>query len=581
MIIAVSRAAPRCAAPSRCGALAREAACREPAWSWRDQDVADEAAVEAAAGGEGRGRCGRRRAARACRTGADRRRRVRRGRRHLPVDWQLPRRCPGRSRPATARDRRAARSWPGSLPWNCWVAQPALLQVLRRRHRRAGPALPDRAVAVGAQRPGDDLQARLRCGGSGATLWPSQLSAGTAVVSWIAARSCSHCAITVSRRSVCSSRTWFDSRARTMPSTPCQAISDMIAITTIATSTSTSVKPARGACAARTSGPRMVERSRICRPFVVEDAGIDAAEVRVRRRPHDQLAGVGAAELLAGEIAVADVGELARQLERRQPVVGAPLRRRHLGEAGGVVGQRAGRLHAGAERHGDDRQRDQHLDQREAAAPRDASPASRRRCSATTNGPMPSVASVSRWSSRRSRIRCSPISGSGPSTIARAPITCADVPASSQRVGSGAVAARPTKRKPLPSACSASGSQRAATPEARASARADSSRRHEPRRLVLELATPPGRAAPAWRPPRDRDDRHHDHQLDQREARRRRCARDRTAPRGRPLPPEGGAAREHPVLRQAAGDPSGLAYCQEPMSAFLPSPPATPSAPKL
>ena len=39
------------------------------------------------------------------------------------------------------------------------------------------------------------------------TLWPSQLSAGTALpVSCSDARSCSHCAITVSRRSVCSSR---------------------------------------------------------------------------------------------------------------------------------------------------------------------------------------------------------------------------------------------------------------------------------------------------------------------------------------------------------------------------------------
>ena len=77
----------------------------------------------------------------------------------------------------------------------------------------------------------------------------------------------------------------------------------------------------------------MVESSRIGRPSSSSDARIDAAEVRVRRRPHDQLAGVGAAELLAGEVAVADVGELLRELEPGELVVGAPLRRRHLGQA--------------------------------------------------------------------------------------------------------------------------------------------------------------------------------------------------------------------------------------------------------
>ena len=89
------------------------------------------------------------------------------------------------------------------------------------------------------------------------TLAPSQLSAcGTALLSWIEARSCSHCAITVFMRKVCSSRPWLASRARTMPSTPCQAMPAMMAMTIIATSTSTNVKPAmrRVICAAPSRG---------------------------------------------------------------------------------------------------------------------------------------------------------------------------------------------------------------------------------------------------------------------------------------------------------------------------------------
>ena len=136
---------------------------------------------------------------------------------------------------------------PGSSPCNCRLriqlscSAPVVVT--------DGPAQRTQAAPLGSGRNDHATT----CSPSGVrrvsrTVAPSQLSAsGTTAVSWIEARSRSHCAITVFSRSVCSSRAWLALRVRTMPSTPCQAIPAMIAITTIATSTSTSVKPHRPA----------------------------------------------------------------------------------------------------------------------------------------------------------------------------------------------------------------------------------------------------------------------------------------------------------------------------------------------
>ena len=92
-------------------------------------------------------------------------------------------------------------------------------------------------------------------------------------------------------------------------------------------------------------------------PNGVTDLSVNTPEIRVRRRPHHELAGVGAAELVAGEIAVAGIRVEMRQLERRQAVVGAPLGRCDCREPRGIGGERTGRPDAGAERDRDDGQR--------------------------------------------------------------------------------------------------------------------------------------------------------------------------------------------------------------------------------
>ena len=106
-----------------------------------------------------------------------------------------PRRCPGRSRPATRRGRSAratARSrCPGTA--GCEASCPAVRVVVTPG--RPSAARPSRCV-VRAQAPRRRPAGRLRRARVEAHVWPSQLSAGTAVVSWIDARSCSHCAIT-------------------------------------------------------------------------------------------------------------------------------------------------------------------------------------------------------------------------------------------------------------------------------------------------------------------------------------------------------------------------------------------------
>ena len=171
----------------------------------------------------------------------------RRRRRRRRSTGSSPSRCPGRSRPATGRAHWSAPSvWPGSLPWNCWVRSQlscrAVVVVTGGPAQRCHIALLLSGRSDHATTCMPPSARRVR-----RTVWPSQVRAGTAVVCCSDARSCSHCEITVSRRRVCSSRTWFESRARTMPSTPCQASSDMIAMMTTATSTSISVKPRRRA----------------------------------------------------------------------------------------------------------------------------------------------------------------------------------------------------------------------------------------------------------------------------------------------------------------------------------------------
>ena len=144
-------------------------------------------------------------------------RRRRRRRRQRDVAARLavrPGVAAGRSRPASSSRPVSARSWPVSLPWNCWVRSQLSCSLPRRRHRRAGPALPDRVLAVGAQRPGDDLQAAFGAADEAHALavagerrharWSPGSTPGPAPT----ARSRSRGA------AICSSRTWFDSRVR-------------------------------------------------------------------------------------------------------------------------------------------------------------------------------------------------------------------------------------------------------------------------------------------------------------------------------------------------------------------------------
>ena len=191
----------------------------------------------------------------------------------------------------------------------------------------------------------------------------------------------------------------------------------------------------------------------------------------------------------------------------------------------------------------DDRERDQDLDQREAAprvSPNDAA------LSLTANGPMPSVTSVSRWSSRRRTMRARRSKGSGPRTTARAD----RAPRCSRRASASAAAdrRRADEAKPLPSAA------RIAAPSApprptRAPRRvpfgSDTSR--VPR---ARTSAPPGRAETRHRR-RDRDHRDHHHQLDQCEARRAPRDRCKAAPTGPSL--GGGESQEGSPARVLAG----------------------------
>jgi hypothetical protein len=139
----------------------------------------------------------------------------------------------------------------------------------------------------------------------------------------------------------------------------------MIAMMTTATSTSISVKPRWRA--AGIASVREWSRAQQGRAAVVEDLGVDPPEVGVRRGPHDQLAVEGAAELLAGEQAVADVRIAAASfrpvswLSAHHWAAVMSARRAVL-----LVSEPAALI--GAERDRDDRERDQHLDQGEAAA---------------------------------------------------------------------------------------------------------------------------------------------------------------------------------------------------------------------
>ena len=202
-------------------------------------------------------------------------------------------------------------------------------------------------------------------------------------------------------------------------------------------------------------------------------------------------------------------------------VVGAPLRVDDVAQALRVVGQRAGGLEAGAQRDRDDGQRDQHFDQREAA------PAARRgvwRGASLHRHERPEAVGgqheVAFAQAQHDALR-RPINGSGPSISARAPMTSALTSLASQRVGSGSPPTVPTKRNWR--------DRRASDGELQA-------QRARPRRAIA-IVRPP--AAPPSAPPRGRaglragsrsdsvtstggdgDQRHHDHQLDQREAAR-------------------------------------------------------------
>ena len=123
------------------------------------------------------------------------------GRRRRRSTGSWSRRCPGRSRPATARGRSARAAGRSRCPGTagCAASSPAAAVVVVT----GGPA---QRCQIDAAVSGRSDQTTT-CSPPSArrvrrTLWPSQVSAGTAVVSCSEARSCSHCAITVSRRSV-------------------------------------------------------------------------------------------------------------------------------------------------------------------------------------------------------------------------------------------------------------------------------------------------------------------------------------------------------------------------------------------
>ena len=137
----------------------------------------------------------------------------------------------------------STRSWPGSLPWNCWLRS----QLSCSRAAACAPGRPSAATGrrcLVAQRPDHQLHAARR---------PARQAQRGAVeaqrrarwrLSCTAARSAPIAPPPCSGAACASSRRWLTSRARTMPSTPCQAIAAITAITSSATSTSTRVKPA-------------------------------------------------------------------------------------------------------------------------------------------------------------------------------------------------------------------------------------------------------------------------------------------------------------------------------------------------
>ena len=137
----------------------------------------------------------------------------------------------------------------------------------------------------------------------------------------------------------------------------------------------------------------------------------------------DTVTAKAAPALFAGHAGVADVGHLPGQARFHQFVLGADMGQQHAGLAQGVVGEGRGRLQAGRQRDGDDGQRHQDLDQREAA--RLCASLARPRWS-TVNGRKPSVAMRRLRSGRLadcSTTSCRPMMGSGPSCSAAAPST--------------------------------------------------------------------------------------------------------------------------------------------------------------
>ena len=244
-----------------------------------------------------------------------------------PVDWQLAQALPGRSRRATGRARSIARSWPTSLPWNCCVR--SQLSWSARVVVTAGPAQRCQWRCCSSGRSDQATTCRpLSVRRVRRSVLPSQASAGTArgllQRGEILLPLGNHGFEAAASARAGPGSIRAPERCRRRPARPCSA---MIAIMTSATSTSISVKPRGGARTRSWLAPDDGRQRAGLATVVVEHLGIDAPEVRVRRRPHDQLAVVGAAELLAAEIAVADVGVAARQLQRGELVVGAPLRR--------------------------------------------------------------------------------------------------------------------------------------------------------------------------------------------------------------------------------------------------------------
>ena len=374
----------------------------------------------------------------------------------------------------------SARTWPGSVPCNCWLRSQLSCSSPRGRDAPGRPSAASAAVARRAQRPGDDLQRRRARGASGAARAVEAQRPARTAVSCIEARSClplRHHGVQAQRllepAPGCVARA--HDAVHALPGHRGHDRHDQQRHQHL------DQREARASCAACgiSSARSTVDRVRIGWPAVVVrpahrragncgfGVGRDrpacrcrsgrAARSRIRRRRRRGTAGPG-----CRPVSWLSAHHCAALTSARRWVlsVSAPAA---LMPAPSVMATMASATSTSISVKPRAR-----CDVISAAAP-----APRR---LTTNGPRPSVASVEpAASSRRSTMRCAPISGSGPSITARAPTTSALTPGSASGWAARSTPAGRRSESPGCLAGSVRGSQHAGRPEARASARADSS----------------------------------------------------------------------------------------------------------